>query len=143
MTDTTTAIHNDELSLLAACMNGYDPHSINLTPEDFDQPKHAAVWRAIHEVLDKGQTIDPQVVYDALGPTFQDDAVWVVGYLIFFQNCYFPRVWLFNARKDLQKSGFACAIESDNTPFILFIDHKVHMVKNRFNCIFIADIFQR
>lgn len=77
MTDTTTAIHNDELSLLAACMNGYDPHSINLTPEDFDQPKHAAVWRAIHEVLDKGQTIDPQVVYDALGPTFQDDAVWV------------------------------------------------------------------
>ena len=57
----------DEVSLLAACMNGFDPRDTGITAEDFDEPKHGKTWNAMISVLDSGKQIDPATVVAQLG----------------------------------------------------------------------------
>lgn len=66
-----------ELDLLAACMSGHDPRNIDLTPADFDEPKHAATWAAMLHVLNTGQEIDPATVHTAMGPNHAGESVWL------------------------------------------------------------------
>lgn len=66
----------DEVSLLAACMNGFDPRDTGITAEDFDEPKHGKTWNAMISVLDSGKQIDPATVVAQLGdPSL---SVWVL-----------------------------------------------------------------
>lgn len=77
MTDYAAATaHADEINLLAACLNGHDPRSTGITPGDFDQPAHGAVWQAMLRILDEGREIDPGSVYAALGP--KADGAWIL-----------------------------------------------------------------
>ena len=77
MTDYAAATaHADEINLLAACLNGYDPRNTGITPDDFDQPAHGAVWQAMLRILDDGREIDPGSVYAALGP--KADGAWIL-----------------------------------------------------------------
>lgn len=66
----------DEVSLLAACMNGFDPRDTGITAEDFDEPKHSKTWNAMISILDSGKQIDPATVVAQLGdPSL---SVWVL-----------------------------------------------------------------
>jgi replicative DNA helicase len=61
--------HESEQALLGAVLSGYrgvaDLAAV-VMPGDFDQPAHEAIWRAILEVFEQGQTPDPLTVRDAL-----------------------------------------------------------------------------
>jgi len=75
MNDTET--RTEELNLLSACMNGHDPRNINVTAADFDEPKHAATWTAMLDVLTAGKEIDPAVVHTTMGPSHVGESVWL------------------------------------------------------------------
>ena len=78
---TETATRADELNILAACMNGHDPRNIDLIPADFDEPKHAATWAAMHDVLNAGREIDPATVHAAMGPSHVSEAPWLFEFV--------------------------------------------------------------
>lgn len=69
---------NDELDLLACCLSGWSPHDVDLTADEFDEPRHAATWRALHAVADAGNKPDPSAVRLALGPSGDKAAVWLM-----------------------------------------------------------------
>lgn len=74
---TPTASHNNELDLIACCLAGFNPADLNLTADDFDEPRHAATWRALIAVADTGARPDPTSVRLALGPNGDKAAVWL------------------------------------------------------------------
>ena len=67
----------DELDLIACCLAGYHAADIDITADDFDEPKHASVWQAIVTVADAGNRPDPVSVRLALGPHGDAAAVWL------------------------------------------------------------------
>lgn len=72
----TVSAAPDEISLLAACMNGYDPRETGISSDDFDEPRHASTWNAMIAVLDSGRQIDPASVVAQLGDPAL--SVWVL-----------------------------------------------------------------
>lgn len=76
MTDTyTISARDDELNLLAACMNGYDPRDTGITAAQFDEPRHAHTWKAMLRVINSGRAIDPATVAAEVGPEI--DPIWL------------------------------------------------------------------
>lgn len=68
----------DELDLLACCLAGYHAADLDITADDFDEPKHAATWHAIVKVSDTGNRPDPVSVRLALGPAGDKAASWLL-----------------------------------------------------------------
>ena len=68
---------DDELDLLACCLSGFDPLNIDLSPDEFDEPKHETVWRAMLTVAESGNQPDPISVRLALGPLGDSAASWL------------------------------------------------------------------
>ena len=75
--DYTPNTRNDELDLLACCLTGWSPHDVDLPADEFDEPRHAATWRAIVAVADTGSRPDPVSVRLALGPDGDKAASWL------------------------------------------------------------------
>lgn len=67
----------DELDLLACCLAGYDASDLDISADDFDEPRHSATWRAIVAVADAGNRPDPVSVRLALGPDGDKAASWL------------------------------------------------------------------
>lgn len=68
---------NDEIDLIACCLNGWPPAEVDIRESDFDQPRHAAVWRAICAAAESG-VVSPASVRLALGPSGDKAAVWLM-----------------------------------------------------------------
>lgn len=60
-----------ERELLGTLLNGgwaWDEVADVVTPEDFNTPAHAAIWRAVSAVKGRGRYVTPSTVADAMGP---------------------------------------------------------------------------
>ena len=68
----------DELDLLACCLAGWSPLDVDITDAEFDQPKHAATWRALMAVAEQGGQPNPTSVRLALGPAGDNAAGWLL-----------------------------------------------------------------
>ena len=68
---------SDELDLLAAILTGANPLDIDITAEEFDEPRCAAVWRAACAVAETGGNVNPSTVRIALGPDGDRASVWL------------------------------------------------------------------
>lgn len=58
-----------EQALIGAVLNGSRLDGLDITPSDFWQPRHEAIWRAMLRVHEAGNTIDPTTVRVALDQT--------------------------------------------------------------------------
>lgn len=78
MDDQTPTAPQDELDLLACILGGWSPLDVDLTEADFDQPKHAATWRAMLAVAEQGGQPNPTAVRLALGSAGDNAAGWLL-----------------------------------------------------------------
>ena len=78
MDDQTPTAPQDELDLLACILGGWSPLDVDLTEADFDQPKHAATWRAMLAVAEQGGQPNPTAVRLALGAAGDNAAGWLL-----------------------------------------------------------------
>lgn len=78
MDDQTPTAPQDELDLLACILGGWSPLDVDLTEADFDQPKHAATWRAMLAVAEQGGQPNPAAVRLALGSAGDNAAGWLL-----------------------------------------------------------------
>lgn len=78
---TTATAPEDELDLLACCLSGWDPADVDITVDDFDEPRHAATWQAVLDVAGSGKTVSPDSVRLALGPNGSKAAPWLFDVL--------------------------------------------------------------
>ena len=81
MTDDYTnapTARDDELDLLACVLMGWDPTDVDLKPDEFDQPKHETVWKAMLTVAQSGGVPDTSSVRLALGSEGDKAATWLL-----------------------------------------------------------------
>ena len=70
------AATNDELDLIACCLNGWHPADVDITADEFHEPRHAATWTAILTASETGM-VSVDSVRLALGPAGDKAAVWL------------------------------------------------------------------
>lgn len=76
--DPDPSADNDELDLIACCLNGWDPADVDLTADAFRDPRHEATWRAACNVATAGNAVNPSSVRMALGPSGDKAASWLL-----------------------------------------------------------------
>ena len=78
MLDPVALATNDELDLIACCLNGWSPADVDVTPDDFDEPKHTDTWRAMLSIANSGNKPNPASTRLALGAAGDKAAVWLM-----------------------------------------------------------------
>lgn len=70
------AATNDELDLIACCLNGWHPADVDITADEFNEPRHAATWTAIVAASETGK-VSVDSVRLALGASGDNAAIWL------------------------------------------------------------------